>query len=164
MKTPMTKKVSPTNRGSAMHPRLKLFLRRSTSVRTPRNKMEVAMKAKMGETNQDRMIDTIPCNCATHKCSVLKLKQYCLVHCSCCTWRSATGRNYPDVWESSRGMSVPDNCVSTTNSNRHANHCTHCRHATSDSDPMTNKHATVLQLQLPTMLWMHAANSTQKAR
>lgn len=61
MNTVMTKNVRPTRNGSAIHPRLKLFLRRSTSVRTPRNNMDVAMKARMGDTNQDRMIGTIPC-------------------------------------------------------------------------------------------------------
>ena len=61
MKTTITKKVRPTKKGSAMHPRLKLFLRRSTNVRTPRNKMEVAMKASMGDTNHDKITGTMPC-------------------------------------------------------------------------------------------------------
>ena len=61
MKTTITKKVSPTNNGSATHPKLKLFLRRRTNVRTPKNNMDVAMKARMGETNHDRITGTIPC-------------------------------------------------------------------------------------------------------
>lgn len=65
MKTPITKKVNPTRNGRAMHPLLKLLLRRSTNVRTPRNKIDVAMKANMGDTNHDRIIGTIPCMSAS---------------------------------------------------------------------------------------------------
>lgn len=60
MKTTITKKVRPTKNGRAMHPRLKLFLRRSTSVRTPKKRMDVAMKARMGDTNHDKRTGTMP--------------------------------------------------------------------------------------------------------
>ena len=144
MNTPMTKKVNPTKNGSATHPRLKLFLRRSTNVRTPRNKIEVAMKAKKGDTNQDRMIGTIPCKPATwwqtsiHSFNLSNVDQYgSYCPCSAASWLAPAGKNYLNVWESSRSMSVPDDWITTPNSNSHANHCTHCIYAKVVSDCMT---------------------------
>lgn len=77
----MTKKVRPTRNGRAMQAKLKLFLRLSTRVRTPRNRMDVAMNANRGDTIHDKIMETMPCMLQHHAEMVTVLLKRCNRQC-----------------------------------------------------------------------------------
>ena len=105
MKTEITKKVRPARKGSAMHPRLKLFLRRSTSVLTPRKRIEVAMKARRGDTNHDKSTGTMPCTNSNKKrnedemCSLMPMTNAFVKCVQCLHSTDLTGCYASDGWD-----------------------------------------------------------------